>query len=562
MSSSQSALLATAILAASISSYASAGSQTNHTFQAESYSGSKTRQYSVYQPDGLSGSAPMVMALHGCKQTQNDVLNDWGIKDAADRYGFVLVTPFITSYDGLRNENCWGFWFDNERHEGAGEVEDLRSIAEEVEANYSIDPQQRFITGLSSGGAMTVAAAVAHNEYWRAAASAAGLPYGEDSGSVSLSGQCPGYASFHSVSQVAGDMNNELDDDYAIPLMVLQNEGDCTVLPQAGRNIRDAHLSVFGSSGFDNPTSALASSDDCSPYYQNNYGCTHNKYTQDGTSNTRSVVETVFLNGPAATPNTQDTDHGHYWVGGEDGNNGKWAVRVGPSYPDIIWDFFSRHGSGGGTNLDKPVCSLNGDNPLALNLNDAFVDPGAQCSDSQGSLTVSTNCNVDTAVADEYFCDYTAVNNDGSKTVRRLVEVTDPNQPVETCLTSSTSPSDHINAGRAAAGGSYSLRAISSGDQADIGFAWDTWSAVTLTEGEPGKWYAQQPQACQNGNPPPPPSCEDWYASNLSHQLAGRAYYSMGYYSTGGDDSLGALSGSYTWVKEETFGIYEAGQCQ
>merc|ERR1711879_934212 len=67
--------------------------------------------------------------------------------------------------------------------------------------------------------------------------------------------------------------------------------------------------------------------------------------------------------------------------------------------------------------------------------NDAFVDPGAKCSDSQGSLTVSTNCNVDTAVADEYFCDYTAVNNDGSKTVRRLVEVTDPNQPVETCLT-------------------------------------------------------------------------------------------------------------------------------
>jgi len=36
----------------------------------------------------------------------------------------------------------------------------------------------------------------------------------------------------------------------------------------------------------------------------------------------------------------------------------------------------------------------------------------------------------------------------------------------------------------------------------------------------------------------------------------------MGYYSTGGDDSLGALSGSYTWVKETSSGVYEAGQCQ
>ncbi|HUL64735.1 MAG TPA: hypothetical protein VLW55_08970 [Burkholderiaceae bacterium] len=29
-----------------------------------------------------------------------------------------------------------------------------------------------------------------------------------------------------------------------------------------------------------------------------------------------------------ATPNTQDTDHGHYWVGGESGNNGKWSIRA------------------------------------------------------------------------------------------------------------------------------------------------------------------------------------------------------------------------------------------
>src|SRR5680860_1677116 len=43
---------------------------------------------------------------------------------------------------------------------------------------------------------------------------AAGIPYGEDSSSVSLSGQCPGSATFHSVSRVVSDMGAELDDAY------------------------------------------------------------------------------------------------------------------------------------------------------------------------------------------------------------------------------------------------------------------------------------------------------------------------------------------------------------
>ena len=117
----------------------------------------------------------MVMALHGCEQTNDDVLNDWGLTAAADRFGFVLVAPFITSYDGLRNTNCWGFWLDQHRHQGRGEVEDLHRIALDVEARFAVDPARRYITGLSSGGAMTVVAAVAHNEYWAAAASAAGF---------------------------------------------------------------------------------------------------------------------------------------------------------------------------------------------------------------------------------------------------------------------------------------------------------------------------------------------------------------------------------------------------
>ncbi|WP_260295785.1 hypothetical protein [Sedimenticola hydrogenitrophicus] len=54
---------------------------TIHTFSlyAGSYPGSRDRQYKVYVPEDLAAPAPLVMALHGCRQTNDDVLRDRGL---------------------------------------------------------------------------------------------------------------------------------------------------------------------------------------------------------------------------------------------------------------------------------------------------------------------------------------------------------------------------------------------------------------------------------------------------------------------------------------------------
>jgi poly(hydroxyalkanoate) depolymerase family esterase len=476
-----------------------AGTTTAFTVTAGSGAGSRDRQVKVYVPDGLSAAAPMVMALHGCQQTHDDVLSDWGLTAAADRYRFVLVAPFITSYDGLRNTNCWGFWLDQHRHQGRGEPEDLHRIALAVEARFKIDPARRYITGLSSGAAMSVVAAVTHNEYWAAAASASGLPYGEDSASVSFSG-CPGSATFHAPSRVASDMRGELDNAYAIPLMVLQNDRDCTVLQAAGRNLRDAQLLVFGDAAHDTPAKARAQSSACTPAFGADYGCEQIRYTADGKTSSRSRVETVFYSGPIDTPNTQDTDHGHYWVGGEQGHDGKWSLRRGPSYPDIVWDFFARHPrDGGAAPTGQPQITLVGDNPIQLVRGQAFSDPGATASDPEdGALPVSADCSaVDVNRAGSYQCIYRATDRDGHvATATRRVVVVDPSVPPPSCANASAAPSQHIAAARAVFGGLFKLRALANGDRVDIGFAWDSWSRVTLYEGEPGRWFAARPAAC------------------------------------------------------------------
>jgi hypothetical protein len=344
---------------------------------------------------------------------------------------------------------------------------------------------------------MTVVAAVAHNEYWAAAASAAGLPYGEDSASVSFSA-CPGSATFHTTSRVLSDMRAELDDAYAIPLMVLANDKDCVVLAQAGRNLRDAQLLAFGDAAHDTPAEAQASQAPCAPFFGSNLGCVHTRYTADGTTASRSRVETVFFSGPLATPNTADTDKGHYWIGGESGNNGKWSIRQGPSFPDIVWDFFSRHardGSGGGGGGGKPQITLLGANPLTVVRGQAFTDPGATASDPEdGTLPVTADCSsVNVNVVGSYACSYRAQDSAGNvATAARTVNVVDN---TTTCGTAMASPWQHILSARAVYGGTFFNRAITTGDRKDIGYAWDTVSRVTLW-GTAGKWYAVKPAGC------------------------------------------------------------------
>jgi poly(hydroxyalkanoate) depolymerase family esterase len=405
---------------------AQAGTTSAFTLSPQGHSGSRERQYKVYAPDGLTAPAPMVMALHGCQQTHDDVLRDWGLTAAADRHRFILVAPFITSYDGLRNTNCWGFWLDQHRHQGRGEPEDLHQIARQVESRFGIDPKRRYVTGLSAGGAMAVVLSVTHNEYFAAAASASGLPYGEDAASVSFSG-CPGSATFHAVSQVVADMQRERNASYPIPLMVLQNNQDCTVIQPAGRNLRDAQLLLNGDASHNSPAQAQAQQRACTPANGPGYNCQQVFYTVDAQPGSRSLVETVFYNGPTATPDPGDTDHGHYWIGGQDGRDGRWALQRGPSYPDIVWDFFSRHAA-----------------------------------DTSGPPPPPP-----------------------------------PPPPPAGCNTVNAAPGAHVSAGRAVAGGLFGLRALSSGDMGDIGFAWDFFfTRVDLHQGAGGRWFVQPPAGC------------------------------------------------------------------
>src|SRR5258707_11335860 len=108
-----------------LSGAASAGELRQKLFMAKSYSGSRDRQYQVFVPTTYTGkdAVPLVMVLHGCRQTEVNMINETRFKDLAERDNFIVVYPFITSYDGLRDTNCWGFFLIKIIHKVPGASE-------------------------------------------------------------------------------------------------------------------------------------------------------------------------------------------------------------------------------------------------------------------------------------------------------------------------------------------------------------------------------------------------------------------------------------------------------
>lgn len=310
------------------------------TFHAQSYAGSRERRYQVFVPSAYDARTPvpLLMVLHGCLQTEQNTIDETRFKELAERDDFIVVYPFVTSYEGTRSENCWGFWFPAEIHEGAGEVEDLYRIALEVEAKFAIDPERRYVTGLSSGAAMAIDLAVAQSEYFAAAGAAAGLAYSESSWAVSASCYLPAW--FESVPDSVTAMQSEqksAEERRIVPLMTIQSRNDCVVHARAAENIRDSWLQRYG------VTTTAFEVRDCS---NEGVSCSHEKYGSTG----HSVMETVFYDG--ASGSVFGGEGSHYWVG--DGP-GKFANPTGPSASELFWEFFKAHRFGAPARAGDPT---------------------------------------------------------------------------------------------------------------------------------------------------------------------------------------------------------------
>lgn len=315
--------------------YAPAGEVVDRIYHKKDFAGSRDRQYSVFLPEGYGAGEPLplVVVLHGCNQTHRDIMNDTRFNDLAEAEKFIVVYPFVTSYDSQRTTNCWGFWFDDEIHQGRGEVADIAGIITEVQSTYSIDPNRIHITGLSSGGAMTTAVMVAYSEIIASGAPAAGIAYGETA--CSVQGKCLNFnwldpetwyywwsPKFEAKEETVLDMTTEMQPDKRlVPMLVLHATTDSVVDVTAARNNVAAWATLF-SVDITAPIASETGETDGLTWHYDRYG----------SYGSGSAIETHFVDGPK-----------HAWVGGAQGT---FADPHGPDWAAIAWAFFKAHPMG------------------------------------------------------------------------------------------------------------------------------------------------------------------------------------------------------------------------
>ena len=128
-----------------------------------------------YLPDGLRANAPLVVVLHGCTQSAASYNKGSGWSTLADRYGFALLLPQQQwNNNPLR---CFN-WFRPEDYERErGEPLSIRQMVERMVKDHGLDGRRVYVTGTSSGGAMTSVLLATYPEVFAGGAVIAGVPF-------------------------------------------------------------------------------------------------------------------------------------------------------------------------------------------------------------------------------------------------------------------------------------------------------------------------------------------------------------------------------------------------
>lgn len=132
----------------------STGSQT-YSIQ----SGGVVRTYHVYVPSGLSGTAALVVMLHGGGGSGQSAEKYYGWDGQANSAKFVVAYPDglgpnvpAWNVDGMSgNKPCCGYPARN----NISDIQFIQAMISQIESKIAIDKKRVYATGISNGGMMT-----------------------------------------------------------------------------------------------------------------------------------------------------------------------------------------------------------------------------------------------------------------------------------------------------------------------------------------------------------------------------------------------------------------------
>ncbi len=129
----------------------------------------------TYVPPGITGSAPVVVAMHGCTQSATIYAQQTGWNKLADLHKFYVIYPEQIAANN--SSKCFN-WFElADQAKNQGEALSIKQMVDYMIANHTVDASSIYVTGLSAGAGMTSIMLATYPEIFSKGAIMAGIPY-------------------------------------------------------------------------------------------------------------------------------------------------------------------------------------------------------------------------------------------------------------------------------------------------------------------------------------------------------------------------------------------------
>jgi poly(3-hydroxybutyrate) depolymerase len=291
----------------------------NQTWAADTINGGNLTGY-VYWPatqPTLGGKRALVLVLHGCGQTAaGDVIasaNDQGFnwKAAADQYGAVILAPNATG--NVYSNHCWDYTNTNHNRTSGHDGILLNLVNRFVtDARYAIDPNQIYVTGLSSGGGETMVLGCMAPDIFAGVGINAGPPPGTTTGQI---GFVPsGYTATTAAINCKALSGSNLPRFSTQIASVIWGSSDFVVAQAYGPMDAAAMRAVYGGTFTKGATASVPT------------GGTNTPYTDS--------------NGKLRTSEIAVSGMGHAWPAGPGGQNGNFVNATKVNYPAFVMNFW------------------------------------------------------------------------------------------------------------------------------------------------------------------------------------------------------------------------------